>query len=77
MYWLKQAFRDWFINLSGCLADWGFKCSNSDTSTMDYNYGGVFLVLLIYVDDILITWNDFIFITSLITCLNKVFLLKN
>lgn len=74
---LKQAPQVWFLKLSWCLIKWGFKCSKSDASMIIYDRDRVFVVLLIYVDDILVTDNDSMFITNLITWLNKVFSLKD
>lgn len=74
---LKQTSRAQFLKLSGCSIEWGFKCSNNDTYMMISVQDGVFFVLLIYIDDILIIGNDPTFSSNLISHLNNVFLLKD
>lgn len=59
IYDLKQAPKAWFLKLSGCLTDWGFRRFNSNAYMMVYNKNGDFIIFLIYVDDIKITVNNF------------------
>jgi histone deacetylase 1/2 len=77
LYGLKQAPRAWFQRLSSTLLQWGF--SNSRTnSSMFFHFGAsTTLIVLIYVDDILITGSSSQQISSLITRLDSVFALRD
>ncbi|MDV3146689.1 MAG: reverse transcriptase domain-containing protein, partial [Sweet potato little leaf phytoplasma] len=55
LYGLKQSPREWFLKLSSCLLGWGFSASKSNTSMFFYHKHSVFVVVLVYVDDLLIT----------------------
>ena len=55
LYNLKQAPRSWFETLRGALLTWGFHNYVSDNSLFYSNKHGRMLLLLVYVDDILIT----------------------
>ena len=55
LYGLKHAPRAWYDKLKGCLTDWNFTNSKADTSLfIRHDIKGIILVL-IYVDDILVT----------------------
>jgi len=55
LYGLKQAPRAWSHRLSSALLQWGFNTSRTDSS-MFISFGeSTTLIVLIYVDDILIT----------------------
>ncbi|KAJ0733050.1 putative RNA-directed DNA polymerase [Helianthus annuus] len=58
LYGLKQAPRKWNEKLVKVLVDIGFKQSLCDHSLFVLNKSNVFLVLLVYVDDIVITGNN-------------------
>lgn len=58
IYSLKQAYRAWFLKLSGYLLERGFKSFNLDASMILYDKESVFVFFLIYVDDILVIGND-------------------
>ncbi|GJU71897.1 ribonuclease H-like domain-containing protein, partial [Tanacetum coccineum] len=58
LYGLKQAPRQWNAKLTGALIENGFNQSKSDYSLFTKSDNGVFLVLLVYVDDIIITGNN-------------------
>ncbi|GJZ64223.1 retrovirus-related pol polyprotein from transposon RE1 [Tanacetum coccineum] len=58
LYGLKQANRQWFTKLTTFLTTLGFQQSYADTSLLTYSKGNDFLVLVIYVDDILLAGNS-------------------
>lgn len=58
LYGLKQAPRAWFDKFSRFLLDYGFVCSKADPSLFVYHHNGDTLVLLLYVDDILLTGSN-------------------
>ncbi|MDV3183816.1 MAG: reverse transcriptase domain-containing protein, partial [Sweet potato little leaf phytoplasma] len=60
LYGLKQSPREWFMKLSTCLLEWDFSASKCDTSMFFFNKNGIFVVVLIYVDDIIVAGNKFI-----------------
>ncbi|CAM8944065.1 unnamed protein product [Rhodiola kirilowii] len=55
IYGLKQASRQWFSKFSDALIQFGFIPSLNDYSLFTYNKEGVYLALLVYVDDVIIT----------------------
>ena len=77
IYALKQAPKSWFHKLSETLCSLGFNSTKSDTSLFTHFKNDTILFILIYVDDILITWNSPNAIQSLITTLSHHFGLKN
>ena len=76
LYGLKQALRAWFDRLKTTLLDQGFANSVSDTSLFYYRVNDKLLLVLVYVDDILITGEDSKLILKLITDLDSPFSLK-
>ncbi|KAH9680669.1 retrovirus-related pol polyprotein from transposon RE1 [Citrus sinensis] len=59
LYGLKQAPRAWYDKLKNCLiANWKFQNSKDDTSLFFKEVQGSMILILIYVDDILITGPD-------------------
>ncbi|CAM8994357.1 unnamed protein product [Rhodiola kirilowii] len=55
IYGLKQASRQWFSRLSDALIEFGFVQSLNDYSLFTLTTNGEFLILLVYVDDVVIT----------------------
>ena len=77
LYGLKQAPRAWYDKRKGCLTDYSFTNSKADTSLfIRHDTKGIILVL-IYVDDILVTGPDSVLLEAFITKLSKVFALKD
>ena len=77
LYGIKQAPRAWFDTFSHFQIDFGFVCSKSDPSLFPYHHHGKILVLLLYVDDILLTGSDTELLHSLIHYLNSRFSMKD
>ncbi|KAK2452145.1 putative mitochondrial protein [Trifolium repens] len=58
LYRLKQASRNWYSKLSQSLINYGFQESNADHSLFTYTKEDKFMVVLVYVDDLVIAGND-------------------
>jgi histone deacetylase 1/2 len=77
LYGLKQAPRAWFQRLSSALLQWGFSNSKTDSSMFIHFGKSSTLIVLIYVDDIILTDSSSTQISSLIAKLNSVFALRD
>lgn len=77
LYGLKQAPRAWFDTFSTFLIEFGFVCNKSDPSLFIYHKKGKSMVLLLYVDDILLTASDSTLMEALLEKLNTRFLMKD
>ena len=77
LYGLKQAPRAWFNTFSNFLIEFGFTCSKADPSLFTYHKDGKSLVLLLYVDDILLTGSHQPLLTELLQALHKRFAMKD
>ncbi|KAM1824444.1 hypothetical protein ACFX13_024030 [Malus domestica] len=77
IYGLKQAPRAWFQRFSDFLLELGFHESSCDYNLFVFRKQGVYIILLIYVDDILITGNSPPQISRLITRLGTLFSMKD
>ncbi|XP_015885158.1 uncharacterized mitochondrial protein AtMg00810-like [Ziziphus jujuba] len=77
LYGLKQAPRAWFDKLSTYLFHMGFVCSRADPSMFVYKTAAHLIILLIYVDDVLITGTSSAIISKCIQRLGTTFALKD
>ena len=77
LYGLKQASRQWFTKLSGLLTSLGFEKSHSDHSLFLRFTGSITTVLLVYVDDIILTGNSESEIQDVIKLLDQAFKIKD
>ena len=77
LYGLKQTPRKWNEKLTSVLTEFGFIQSISDYSLFTKTNGGIFTVLLVYVDDILLTGNSISEIEELKLFLKTKFLIKD
>ncbi|CAM8948876.1 unnamed protein product [Rhodiola kirilowii] len=55
IYGLKQASRQWFSCFTDALTEYGFKQSDSNPSLFTLKKDGTFTILLMYVDDVVLT----------------------
>jgi hypothetical protein len=77
LYGLKQAPRAWFSKLSDKLIQIGFHTSRSDTSLFIYKSSDYLMLVLVYVDDIIITCSSQSAIQNLLTALHEDFAVKD
>uniref|UniRef100_A0A803PR46 Reverse transcriptase Ty1/copia-type domain-containing protein n=1 Tax=Cannabis sativa TaxID=3483 RepID=A0A803PR46_CANSA len=77
LYGLKQAPRAWYDKLKQTLLEWNFVNSRADTSLFLLKTPKFVIMVLIYVDDIIITGNSGLEVNNFITRLHKVFALKD
>lgn len=77
IYGMKQTPCACFERFSNYLEDLGFTASQGYHSLFVYQNNGVLLILLVYVDDILITDNNNIRLSQHILSLNKIFAMKD
>ena len=77
LYGLKQAPQQWFQQFSDHLEELGFCESKANYFRFTFRKGLLIIILLIYVDDILITGNSSSHIFQLIQNLGKLFSMKD
>ncbi|GKC91786.1 ribonuclease H-like domain-containing protein [Tanacetum coccineum] len=77
LYGLKQAPRQWNAKLTSTLIENGFSQSKSDYSIYTKSDKGVFLALLVYVDDIIFTSNNVFEIEKFKVFLKSKFMIKD
>lgn len=77
LYGLKQGPRVWFEKLKSMLESWEFFKAKLDTSLFYKENGSDFTLLLIYIDDIIVTGSNNAEIEKLISNLGNTFALKD
>ena len=77
LYGLKQAPRAWFDRFSSFLIDYGFFCSTADSSLFIYNHDSHILILLVYVDDIILTGSSDSLLADFVSHLGVQFSIKD
>ncbi|KAI5352788.1 hypothetical protein L3X38_005680 [Prunus dulcis] len=77
IYGLKQAPRAWFHRFSSFIIQYGFTQSRADQSMFVYRHSFQIMVLLLYVDDIVLTWNTHSMLSSFISTLGTEFEIKD
>ncbi|GJV34845.1 ribonuclease H-like domain-containing protein [Tanacetum coccineum] len=77
LYGLKQAPMQWNAKLTSALIENSFRQSKSDYSLYTKSDKGVFVALLVYVDDIIITGNGILEIKKFKTFLKSKFIIKD
>jgi hypothetical protein len=77
LYGLKQAPRAWFDRFSNFLLKYGFFCSLADPSLFIFHSNSDTLILLLYVDDILLTGSSVPLVMHLIQLLSSEFAMKD
>lgn len=77
IYDLKQALRAWFDKFSSYLLGFGFVCSTKDPSLFVYQNDMSILILLLYVDDMVLTGNDKDLVAKLLATLSQQFRMKD
>ena len=76
LYELKQSPRAWFEKFSGRMNELGYLQSNGDHTLLRKHHDGKVTILLVYVDDIIITGNDEFGVSFLSSELAKAFEIK-
>ena len=77
LYGLKQAPRKWNEKLTSVLLENGFTQSKNDFSLFVKNKNGIFIALLVYVDDTVITGNNIQEINEVKSFMSSKFLIKD
>ena len=77
LYGLKQAPRAWFHKLSHALIQWGFQASRADSSMFLRHSATDVLILLVYVDDLLVTGSNSSQVSYFISYLNSTFAIRD
>ena len=77
IYGLKEAIKPWYQELHDFLLYLGLTVSREDTSLFIYSQGDTLIYFLVYVDDLIITCNDDLVVTHIITRLDSTFSTKD
>lgn len=76
-YGLRESPRNWFGKLASALHTYGFSQSHADHTLFTYHQQGIFLVVLVYVDDFILIGNNLKACTSFKHYLNGCFHIKD
>ncbi|CAM8898856.1 unnamed protein product [Rhodiola kirilowii] len=77
LYGLKQASRQWFAKFSEALAEFGFINSLNDYSLFTLQRNGQFIILLVYVDDVILTGTSELLIHEIKSFIHQKFQIKD
>jgi hypothetical protein len=77
LYGLKQAPRAWFSRLSSHLLEFGFSISSADSSLFLLKSAHVQLMVLVYVDDLILTGSSHVALDDLLRSLSAAFPIKD
>ncbi|CAM8943540.1 unnamed protein product [Rhodiola kirilowii] len=77
IYGLKQASRQWFARFSDALIHFGFRQSLEDYSLFTLSRGDDFLILLVYVDDVVLTGTSTTLISQVKGFIHDMFQIKD
>ncbi|GKV50619.1 hypothetical protein SLEP1_g57319 [Rubroshorea leprosula] len=77
LYGLKQAPRAWFQRFASFLFTRGFSQARSDSSMFLYHSNGTIGILLLYVDDIVLTASTTVLLHDIISLLKREFLMTD
>ena len=77
MYGLKQDPRCWFAKLVSALKGYRFLQSYADYSLFTFTHGSVQMNVLVYVNDLIISGNDFVALTVFKSYLSDCFKMKD
>ncbi|XP_026439176.1 uncharacterized protein LOC113337807 [Papaver somniferum] len=77
LYGLKKAPREWYDKLHSILVSLGYGASAADTFMFVQVQGKFITIVLVYVDDILLTGNSAAFCSALLKTLTQQFLVKD
>ncbi|WVZ54196.1 hypothetical protein U9M48_005033, partial [Paspalum notatum var. saurae] len=77
IYGLKQASRQWYILFDNTITSYGFSMTEGDHCIYTKIIGGNFVLLSLYVDDILIVFNDKATLTEIKAWLSSKFDMKD
>ncbi|CAM8906796.1 unnamed protein product [Rhodiola kirilowii] len=77
LYGLKQAPRQWFSKFTEALLEFGFHQSLNDYSLFTLQAGNDFVILLVYVDDVLLTGTSLPLINSIKAFIHDKFHIKD
>jgi hypothetical protein len=77
IYGLKQVPRAWYTALKNAILQLGFYNSKADSSLFIYSQGSTLCYFPVYVDNLVITGNNSIFVASIIKQLGDMFSLKD
>ncbi|KAL9263538.1 Retrovirus-related Pol polyprotein from transposon TNT 1-94-like protein [Drosera capensis] len=77
LYGLKQALRQWYLKFDNFMSRSGYKKSDMDPCCYTRHFGSSYIILLLYVDDMLVAGSDMEEINRLKEQLSEEFEMKN